>query len=1033
MKRLVKAAFFIIMVVLCTTNIYAQYTATWALTSDKTVAVSGTQAANVVALAMVPGSAFSTGAHSTDGFACSYTTSWPTTATDGMCLDFPISPDAASNLTVTGLTFPVKISGSSGSQMFSLAYQVDGTGAWTAIGTPQTATSGGSSTVTFSTFSASFENGHTYVIRMYVYAAASGTSSSRKAYVKNVAFSGAVTTANTPAVAVSATSLTSFGTVLAGSSSSAQSYTVSGLRLTDNLIVTPPSPFKVSTDNVTYADSLILTPASGIVAATTVYVKLIATDAVGTVSSSISNHSTSAITKTVTVNGTVLAVEPTAQSTISFGETTGKSIVVNMTGGNGAKRILVACADNAVSYTPVDAAAETGANSNYTAATDKGSGNKVVLAGSDASVTVTGLTSGKTYYFSCFEYNEGTNNSQNYLTASPGTGSKSTLQVPALSSNSASIAFGNILYNTISAEKSYTLSGNYLSPAEGTIKISAPAGFDISTTSGSGYDSVASISYTGSTINAVPVYIRFKPTDAITYSGNITQSGGGADPLTVAVAGKGVLELPFQAHYDYVVAADGSGDFTTIQAAVDAVPANNTKWVAILVKKGSYNAHVAISKAYVALVGESRDSTRIEVDFPRSAWYAQYGTNTGCGVINVATNDSMVIIANMTIINTNASSSQEYTEVFRSETGSTKLWFVNCNMYAQWSDTFSPWGKTNGRYYVADCDFRGGIDAVCPRGWAYMINCGFTECKDSSPIWHEGVADLGQKFVIQNGSIHSTKNKAIKLQNAQGSYSMFFYLDCLMSDSVASLGASSPAYFWNCHRTGTSGDASWFSTNTLSSASGSPAHTDVNAAWVFGGAWDPENEMPPVLQYASLPQPFQKQYDVADQPELKWIGACGATSYNVYFGTSATPAFVGNQTQTSYSPGALKSGQTYYWRVDAVNSDGIVAGTVWQFTVNGVLDAQENTTIPTTLALNQNYPNPFNPSTVIQYQVPVNSLVVLKVYDVLGKEVATLVNAARAAGTYECKFNAANLPSGLYIYTLKAGNSLLSKKMLLLK
>ncbi len=1031
MKRFLSMTFFIC-VVLFATNTFAQYTATWALTTDKSVAVTGAQAASVVASAMVPGSTFSTGTHNTDGFACSYTTNWPTAATEGMHLDFPLSPDPASNLTITGLTMPVKISGSSGNQMFSLAYQVDGAGAWIALGTPQSATSGGSSTVNFGTLSASFENGHTYVIRMYVYAAATGTSSSRKAYVKNVAFSGTVTTANTPAVAVSASSLSSFGSVIAGTPSTVQSYTVSGLRLTDNVIVTPPSPFKVSTDNATFVDSLVLAPASGVVAATTVYVKLISADAVGTVAGSISNRTAGAIAKTVSVNGTVLASEPATQSVISFGETTGKSIVVNMSGGNGAKRVLVACADNAVSYVPTDAATET-ANSNYTAATDKGNGNKVVFAGSDASVTVTGLISGKTYYFSCFEYNDGTNNSQNYLTTAPGTGSKMTLQVPVLSSNTALLVFGNILFNTISAEKSFALSGTYLSPAEGSVKISAPAGFEISTTSGSGYDSVATVTYTGSTISAVPVYVRFKPTEAIAYNGNITQSGGGADPLTVAVSGKGVTELPFQAHYDYIVAADGSGDFTTIQAAVDAVPANNTKWVAIFVKKGYYNAHVAISKAYVAIVGENRDSTRIEVDFPRSAWYSQYGTNTGCGVVNVAANDSMVVLANMTIINTNASSSQEYTEVFRSEPGSTKLWFVNCNMYANWSDTFSPWGKANGRYYVADCDFRGGIDAVCPRGWAYMINCGFTESRDSSPIWHEGVADLGQKFVIQNGSVHSTKNKSIKLQNAQGSYSMFFYLDTEMSDSVGSLGVSSPTYFWNCHRVGTTGDASWFSTNTLSNYTGSPTHTDINAAWVFGGAWDPENEMPPVLQYASLPQPFFKQYDVTATPELKWIGACGATSYNVYFGLSSDPAFVGNQSGTSFSPGTLKSGRTYYWRVDAVNSDGVIKGKVWQFTVNGVADVKEESGIPTKYSLKQNYPNPFNPSTSIKYQVPASGQVELKVYDVLGKEVATLVNAVRTAGTYECTFNASNLPSGLYIYSLKAGGSTLTKKMLLLK
>ncbi len=83
--------------------------------------------------------------------------------------------------------------------------------------------------------------------------------------------------------------------------------------------------------------------------------------------------------------------------------------------------------------------------------------------------------------------------------------------------------------------------------------------------------------------------------------------------------------------------------------------------------------------------------------------------------------------------------------------------------------------------------------------------------------------------------------------------------------------------------------------------------------------------------------------------------------------------------------------------------------------------------------LGQNYPNPFNPSTMIRYQVPVSGNVELKVFDVLGKEVAELVNGIQSAGTYSCVFNAAALPSGLYFYTLKSGSNVETKKMLLLK
>jgi hypothetical protein len=86
-----------------------------------------------------------------------------------------------------------------------------------------------------------------------------------------------------------------------------------------------------------------------------------------------------------------------------------------------------------------------------------------------------------------------------------------------------------------------------------------------------------------------------------------------------------------------------------------------------------------------------------------------------------------------------------------------------------------------------------------------------------------------------------------------------------------------------------------------------------------------------------------------------------------------------------------------------------------------------------TFDLSQNYPNPFNPSTQIKYTLTERSNVVLKIYDVLGKEIATLVNDAKDAGTHEVTFNAKDLASGLYIYTIQAGSFTSSKKMMLLK
>ena len=88
---------------------------------------------------------------------------------------------------------------------------------------------------------------------------------------------------------------------------------------------------------------------------------------------------------------------------------------------------------------------------------------------------------------------------------------------------------------------------------------------------------------------------------------------------------------------------------------------------------------------------------------------------------------------------------------------------------------------------------------------------------------------------------------------------------------------------------------------------------------------------------------------------------------------------------------------------------------------------------PQNFFLYQNYPNPFNPDTKISYQISELSFVSLKVYDVLGNELATLVNEEKSAGNYEVNFNGSKLASGIYIYQLKTINYTETKKMILQK
>jgi len=125
----------------------------------------------------------------------------------------------------------------------------------------------------------------------------------------------------------------------------------------------------------------------------------------------------------------------------------------------------------------------------------------------------------------------------------------------------------------------------------------------------------------------------------------------------------------------------------------------------------------------------------------------------------------------------------------------------------------------------------------------------------------------------------------------------------------------------------------------------------------------------------------------------------------------------------SYQDNSISAGK-YSYRLKQIDNDG-------QFEYSEVIEIDLG--LPTEYELTQNYPNPFNPSTKISWQSPVSSHQTLKVYDVLGNEVATLVNEEKPVGSYEVNFNANGLSSGIYFYKLQSGSFVETKKMILLK
>jgi acetyl esterase/lipase len=225
-------------------------------------------------------------------------------------------------------------------------------------------------------------------------------------------------------------SVSSFGNQVTGTNSSDKSYSVSATGLTGDLTITPPSNFQISLTSgsgyVSYPSSLTLHPVGGYINPATIYVRFSPSNDNGLNFGNITHTSPGVSSQNVVVSGNALSVLPSTQSSISFGTVTTSSIVVNFTGGNGGRRILVAHLGSSATFIPASGNPVTGVNSDFTLASDQGNNDKIIYDGIGSTVTVTGLVGAYTYYFTSYEYNVGSGTSQNYLTSSPGSGSQIT-------------------------------------------------------------------------------------------------------------------------------------------------------------------------------------------------------------------------------------------------------------------------------------------------------------------------------------------------------------------------------------------------------------------------------------------------------------------------------------------------------------------------------------------------------------------------------------------------------------------------------
>jgi hypothetical protein len=178
-------------------------------------------------------------------------------------------------------------------------------------------------------------------------------------------------------------------------------------------------------------------------------------------------------------------------------------------------------------------------------------------------------------------------------------------------------------------------------------------------------------------------------------------------------------------------------------------------------------------------------------------------------------------------------------------------------------------------------------------------------------------------------------------------------------------------------------------------------------------------------------------------PKNTYVGAFAVNGKNLFAGTWGTwgdGVFLSTNNGMNWT--AVNSGLPPSSGVSSLTVSGtnlfaaILGVVVWRRPLSEIITSVSEiagSTLPMNFELKQNYPNPFNPSTIIKYQIPTAGIVSLKVYDVLGKEVAALVNEEKPVGNYQVEFDGSKLSSRIYFYKLQTGAFVESKKMILMK
>ena len=591
-----------------------------------------------------------------------------------------------------------------------------------------------------------------------------------------------------------------------------------------------------------------------------------------------------------------------------------------------------------------------------------------------------------------------------------------TPSTPTITVNPATLTgFSYVVGSGPSTSQSYDLSGSDLTGYPGNITVTGSTNYEVSTDN-STFSSSVNVAYTSSTLASTPIYVRLKSGLSIgTYNGEtISNAGGGATTQNVTCSGE---------VYD-VEPTDHAADF----AAALGTP-----------------AHSAITVTWTDATGTTVPDG-----------YLVKGSDLGYGSISVPSDGTPEV--NGTLVRNVAQGTETYT--FTGLSASTTYYF---KIYPYTNSGTGIDYKTDGT--VPEDDATTDAAPTLPNAWINEFHYDNVD------------ADVGEfiEVIIQNPGNYTLSDFLITLYNGSGgalyntktldqftfgqvdpidnSFSYYYYpypADGIQNGAPDGLclsyqGTVIQFLSYEGSFAATDGDATGitsidigFSQSSATLAGSSLGLTGTGTQY-SDFTWTAFSDDTPGSPNGSQALPVEltsfSATTIGSTIKLSWQTATEINNYGFDIERSSVKGswekigFV-NGNGNSNSPKNYSfvddnvTAGTYSYRLKQIDNDG-------QFEYSKAIEI--GLTAPDKFELSQNYPNPFNPSTTINFNLPEASNVKLIIYNILGQEVKTLVNAFKEAGVHTIDFNASELNSGLYIYKIEAGSFTQTRKMTLIK